>query len=125
MRLLWYFFELNVYKAQPDSREVGITLSGYGLFLVTAMKYNHFLLEKKEYVHLKKVMNFSHHLIQDSYRYALRVLDAKLHSARIWDAQHIPNDVVRLHSNVLLTLDSKEFNYLIISILYCFRVISN
>lgn len=53
-------------------------------------------------------MNFSHHLIQDSYGCALRVLDAKLHSARIWDAQHMPNDVVRLHSKVLLTFDSKE-----------------
>ncbi|RXG20945.1 regulator of nucleoside diphosphate kinase [Leeuwenhoekiella polynyae] len=65
-------------------------------------------LGKKEYVHLKKVMNFSHHLIQDSYGYALSVLDAKLHSARIWDAQYFPNDVVRLYSNILRALDSKK-----------------
>ncbi|WP_128761674.1 hypothetical protein [Leeuwenhoekiella aestuarii] len=65
-------------------------------------------MEKKEYVHLKKLMNFSHHLIQDFYGYALSVLDAKLHSSRIWDAQYIPNDVVRLYSNILLVLDSKK-----------------
>ncbi|KPM31995.1 Regulator of nucleoside diphosphate kinase [Croceitalea dokdonensis DOKDO 023] len=67
------------------------------------MKYGSLVIEKKEYVLLKRLMNLSGFYKDDVLRKSISKLSAELETAHILDESEMPIDVVRLHSETTVT----------------------
>ncbi|APX99956.1 regulator of nucleoside diphosphate kinase [Lacinutrix venerupis] len=66
------------------------------------MKYKTLILEKKEYVYLKRILNISGYANDDVVRKSLLKLTEELKTANILDEEKMPKDVVRFNSVVTL-----------------------
>jgi len=64
------------------------------------MKYGSLVIEKKEYVLLKRLMNLSGFYKDDILRKSVIKLSDELETAHIQDETDMPDDVVRLNSEI-------------------------
>ena len=64
------------------------------------MKYGGLVIEKKEYVLLKRLMNLSGFYKDDTLRKSVIKLSGELETAQIQDETDMPRDVVRLNSEL-------------------------
>ena len=67
------------------------------------MKYGRLILEKKEYVYLKRILNLSGYAGDFETQKSLIKLSDELKSAHIVDEEEIPDDVIRFNSEVTVT----------------------
>lgn len=70
------------------------------------MKYEKLIIEKKEYVLLKRYMNLSGYYQDETLRKSVKKLLGELDSAQICDETDMPKDVIRFNTNV--TIVSKK-----------------
>src|SRR6056297_62762 len=73
---------------------------------ILKMKYKNLIIEKKEYVILKRVLNISGYQQDVTLRKAMRKLSRKLESAKICDEIDMPADVVRFNSEVTISSEN-------------------
>ncbi|MGB6151480.1 MAG: GreA/GreB family elongation factor [Pricia sp.] len=66
------------------------------------MKHETLVIEKKEYVLLKRYMNLSGYYKDDTLRKSVKKLLGELDSARICDEADMPKDVIRFNSSVTI-----------------------
>ncbi len=66
----------------------------------TKMKYGNLILEKKEYVFLKRLLNVSNYYQDQNTKDSLKKLSQELAHAIIYDNEEIPEDVIRINSIV-------------------------
>jgi len=66
------------------------------------MKYGSLILEKKEYVYLKRVLNISGYAEDFETQKSLQRLSEELKSARIVNEDEMPEDVIRFNSKVMV-----------------------
>ena len=78
------------------------------------MKYGSLILEKKEYVLLKRIMNVSYHLDDPLVRKSINNLNAELQAAIICDDPEVPEDVVRFNSKVTVAWEDWEQDFYIV-----------
>ncbi|WP_100615005.1 GreA/GreB family elongation factor [Confluentibacter citreus] len=71
------------------------------------MKYGNLMLEKKEYVYIKRILNISGYVGDHEIQKSLRKFTEELKTAHILDEEDMPQDVVRLNSIVTVTSDNK------------------
>jgi regulator of nucleoside diphosphate kinase len=64
------------------------------------MKYGSLIMEKKDYVTLKRILNFHKYYDDYAHQDALEQLAERIEKALVEDAVDIPDDVVRLNSKV-------------------------
>ena len=64
------------------------------------MKYGSLILEKKEYVYLKRILNISGYVGDFEIQKSFQRLHQELKSAHIVDETEIPKDVIRFNSKV-------------------------
>jgi regulator of nucleoside diphosphate kinase len=69
------------------------------------MKYGSLLLEKKEYVYLKRILNISGYAEDFETQKSLARLSEELKTAKIIDEIEMPADVVRFNSCVTVSSD--------------------
>ena len=67
------------------------------------MKYGSLVLEKKEYVYLKRILNLSGYAVDYEIQKSLLKLGDELKTAHILDEEEMPDDVVRFNSMVTVT----------------------
>lgn len=70
------------------------------------MKYGSLVIEKKEYVLLKRFMNLMGYYRDDTLRTSVKKLVGELETAQIYDEVDMPNDVIRFNSTI--TIASKN-----------------
>ncbi len=70
------------------------------------MKYGSLILEKKEYVYLKRILNISGYMGDHQTQQSLMKLSEELKTATIIDDSEMPDDVIRFNSKVTLVFDS-------------------
>lgn len=68
------------------------------------MKYGTLILEKKEYVFLKRLLNVSNFYKDPNTINSLRILSEELKNALIYDNDEMPDDVIRFNS--IITVQS-------------------
>lgn len=68
------------------------------------MKYNSLILEKKDFVMIKRFLQISHYLEDYAHKDALETLELQMAGASIYNFEDMPDDVVRLYS--LITVSS-------------------
>ena len=78
------------------------------------MKYGSLILEKKEYVLLKRIMNISYHLDDPIIRNSINKLNKELQLAMICEDTEIPADVVRFNSKVTIDSDTGTQEFFIV-----------
>jgi len=66
------------------------------------MKYGSLILEKKEYVFLKRILNISGYAEDFEIQKSLQRLSDELKSAQIMDEENMPNDVIRFNSKIMV-----------------------
>ena len=66
------------------------------------MKHGSLIIEKKEYVLLKRYMNLSGYYKDDTLRDSVKKLVGELESAQICDEQDMPQDVIRFNSTIAI-----------------------
>ncbi|NDV14680.1 transcription elongation factor GreAB [Muricauda sp. TY007] len=64
------------------------------------MKYGSLIMEKKDYVTLKRILNFHRYYEDYAHKDALEQLSDRIDKALVEDELDIPDDVVRLNSKV-------------------------
>lgn len=64
------------------------------------MKYGNLILEKKEYVFLKRLLNVTGYYKDENTKVSLKKLSGELTSAIIYDHEEMPADVIRFNSVV-------------------------
>ncbi len=64
------------------------------------MKYGGLVIEKKEYVVLKKLMNLSGYYKETTLAKSVKKLVGELESAKILDENEMPSDVIRFDSKI-------------------------
>lgn len=64
------------------------------------MKYGNLILEKREYVFLKRLLNVSGFYKDENTKVSLNNLSAELKSAIIYDHEEMPEDIIRFNSVV-------------------------
>ncbi|MFD1616344.1 GreA/GreB family elongation factor [Gelatiniphilus marinus] len=69
------------------------------------MKYGSLILEKKEYVYLKRILNISGYVGDFNTQKSLQELTKQLKTAHILDESEMPEDVVRFNSKVNVVSD--------------------
>ena len=69
------------------------------------MKYGSLILEKKEYVILKGLLNLSKNYKEDTRTYSVKRLDSELQNAIINDEELMPQDVIRFNSIITVATD--------------------
>jgi regulator of nucleoside diphosphate kinase len=67
------------------------------------MKYDHLILEKKEYVCIKRVLNLSGFNLDQANKESLSKLSEELITAQVLDEEDMPLDVIRLNSKVRIS----------------------
>lgn len=70
------------------------------------MKYGSLILEKKEYVYLKRILNISGYAEDHKTQMCLMKLSEELKTAQVVDEAEMPPDVVRFNSNVTVAFES-------------------
>ena len=70
------------------------------------MKYGSLILEKKEYVYLKRILNISGYGNDASVTKSLVKLYEELKTAQIVDDDQVPEDIVRFNSIVTIASDN-------------------
>ncbi len=70
------------------------------------MKYKNLIIEKKEYVILKRMMNLSGYYKDETLRKSVKKLVGELDLAQICDEADMPKDVIRF--NTMITIASKN-----------------
>lgn len=70
------------------------------------MKYGSLILEKKEYVYLKRILNISGYAEDHETQRCLAKLSEELKTAHIVDNDEMPYDIIRFNSIVTLVLES-------------------
>ncbi|CAH8281534.1 regulator of nucleoside diphosphate kinase [Mariniflexile fucanivorans] len=70
------------------------------------MKYGSIMLEKKEYVYIKRILNISGYVGDHEIQKSLAKFSEELKSAHILDEAEMPDDVVRLNSIVRVTVNN-------------------
>ena len=70
------------------------------------MKYKNLVIEKKEYVLLKRYMNLSGYYKDDTLRKSVKKLLGELETALVYDKADMPNDIIRFNSTI--TIASKN-----------------
>ncbi|GAA4237579.1 hypothetical protein GCM10022291_24700 [Postechiella marina] len=71
------------------------------------MKYGSLILEKKEYVYLKRMLNISEYENKFDNKEALKKLKEELKEAHIVDDADMPKDVIRFNSKVTLFFENQ------------------
>ncbi len=66
------------------------------------MKYGSLILEKKEYVFLKRILNISGYAEDFEIQKSLQRLSDELKNAQIVDEENMPNDVIRFNSKIMV-----------------------
>ncbi|WP_339840876.1 GreA/GreB family elongation factor [uncultured Maribacter sp.] len=69
------------------------------------MKYGNLVIEKKEYVLLKRFMNLSGYYKDDTLRKSVQKLVGEMESAIICDASEMYDDVIRFNTTVTIVSD--------------------
>ena len=64
------------------------------------MKYGNLIIEKKEYVLLKRIMNLTGYYKDETMGKSIRKLRGELDSARIFDEADMPKDVIRFNTTI-------------------------
>ncbi|AOW17637.1 transcription elongation factor GreAB [Polaribacter vadi] len=64
------------------------------------MKYGNIILEKKEYVYLKRLLNLNTYANNSNTQSSIQRLIEELKTAQIVDDINMPEDVIRFNSNV-------------------------
>lgn len=72
------------------------------------MKYGSLILEKKEYVYIKRILNISGYVGNHEIQKSLQKFTEELKTAHILDEEEMPDDVVRLNSIVTVASDNWE-----------------
>ena len=67
------------------------------------MKHGNLIIEKKEYVLLKRYMNLTGYYKDDTFRKSVRKLVGELESAQICDEADMPEDIVRFNATITVT----------------------
>ncbi|MEZ4792406.1 MAG: GreA/GreB family elongation factor [Gelidibacter sp.] len=70
------------------------------------MKYGSLILEKKEYVFLKRLLNISGYDGDHETQKCLTNLTEELKTAHIVDEEEMPDDIIRFNSKVTLLFDN-------------------
>jgi len=70
------------------------------------MKYGSIILEKKEYVYLKRILNISGYAEDHETQKCLMKLAEELKTAHIVDEEEMPKDIIRFNSKVTLVLEN-------------------
>tara|TARA_R110002049_G_scaffold279223_2_gene458119 strand:+ start:899 stop:1312 length:414 start_codon:yes stop_codon:yes gene_type:complete len=70
------------------------------------MKYGSLILEKKEYVYLKRILNISGYAEDHETQRCLMHLSEELKTAHIVEEVDMPDDIIRFNSIVTLVLES-------------------
>ena len=70
------------------------------------MKYDNLILEKKEYVYLKRILNISGYSGDHQTQQTLMKLSEELKTATIIDDSQMPDDVIRFNSIASLVFDN-------------------
>lgn len=70
------------------------------------MKYGSLILEKKEYVYLKRLLNISGYEGDHDTQKCLTNLSQELKSAHIVDEEEMPQDIIRFNSNVTVAFEN-------------------
>ena len=70
------------------------------------MKYGSIILEKKEYVTLKRLINLSGNYKDEARNKSVLRLQKELESAIVSDEEEIPNDIIRFNS--IITIESND-----------------
>ena len=73
------------------------------------MKYGRLIVEKKEYVIIKRALNLSRYQYDTTLGKSIKKLSKELESAQIYDEDEMPDDVVRLHS-VITVISEKGWH---------------
>ncbi len=66
------------------------------------MRYGSLILEKKEYVYLKRILNISGYAEDFQTQKSLQRLSDELKNAQIVDEADIPEDVIRFNSKIMV-----------------------
>ncbi len=69
------------------------------------MKYGSLILEKKEYVVLKRLLNLSKDYKEDTRKYSVKRLESELQNAVINDDELVPQDVIRFNSVITVATE--------------------
>ncbi|EDP94221.1 GreA/GreB family elongation factor [Kordia algicida OT-1] len=70
------------------------------------MKYGSLILEKKEYVYLKRILNISGYTGDFEVQNSLLQLNKELKNALIVDESEMPNDIIRFNSIVSISAEN-------------------
>lgn len=75
------------------------------------MKYGQLILEKKEFITLKRLLNLSGDYKIDTRKYSIKRLSEEMQSAKIVNDDEFPNDVIRFNSLITVaTIDDSWEN---------------
>ena len=66
------------------------------------MKYGSLIIEKKEYVYLKRILNISGYAEDFETQKSLQRLSDELKNAQIVDEEEMPEDVIRFNSKIMV-----------------------
>ncbi|MBW2938037.1 GreA/GreB family elongation factor [Aureisphaera sp. CAU 1614] len=66
------------------------------------MKYGSLIIEKKEYVYVKRVLNISGYAEDFETQKSLQRLSDELKNAQIVDEEEMPEDVIRFNSRIMV-----------------------
>ncbi|MCM4155720.1 GreA/GreB family elongation factor [Gramella sp. AN32] len=66
------------------------------------MKYGSLIIEKKEYVYIKRILNISGYVEDFETQKSLQRFNAELKNAQIVDESEMPEDVIRFNSKVMV-----------------------
>lgn len=75
------------------------------------MKYGNLILEKKEYVFLKRLLNVSNYYKDQNTINSLRILSEELSNALIYDNDEMPDDVIRFNSVITVQSGAWETEF--------------
>lgn len=81
------------------------------------MKYGSIVLEKKEYVTLKQLLNLSDSYKESTRKSSILRLKEELKSAIILDEKELPEDIIRFNSNVVVaTKDGWQNDFQLVAV---------
>lgn len=72
------------------------------------MKYETLILEKKEYVYLKRVLNILGYKQEQAMQQSLAKLTEQLQVAKVLDEHEMPSDIIRFNSFVTIKTETYE-----------------
>ena len=70
------------------------------------MRYGSLILEKKEYVYLKRILNVSSYVGDFEIQRSLQKLNDELKEAQIEDNENMPHDIIRFNSKATLVFEN-------------------